>query len=805
MSKVSVRTYFDTAQAFLNEGKLKESKNLLNEVLKAKPNHLPSLLMKGRILSMEGKYKLAIENNNQALSIFPLDINLRLQSGKLHLRINELKKARVIFDSLEQEFPAIPQIHFQSAICYRKLNRLAEAESSYKKVLHVQPKHLQSVNNLANIYQLSHRYEEAESLYDTLIRSGIRDSMVYANKASVQFKKGNENEAEKSFLEAIRLNNKNVLALYNLSLIYYSSHKQEQSYKFLEMALTIEPKNVKLLSLKALFSYSNGERKSAKQQLKTLLKEYPNEEEPHLKLARIYVEELRFESVIQLLQPLKGNELLSDETHFLLGIAYDQLQLFSAAIDQLSKLAGHPKFALRALMTIQMIYSKCGEVDKYDEMMSRVIKALNQFLEGSFGEVDVPVYNLAYYPFDHNLTTKILKKHASNFERRINPLKEELNFSYNLIDSKRIKIGYLSPNFKVHPDSQLIKDFFKYHDRDRFEVYAFSLQKNDDDMYRFIEKESDHFVDLSYCSATEAARNINQLGVQILTCLSGYNLGMRMDIPALKPTPVQTMFMGYNESTQASWIDYVFGDCVTITEETRSFFSESIIELQTSYFSNSQMIPSNKNVSKEAYGIPHDVFVYGCLNHPRKIGPQIIQTWAEILKKNSKSILWLYRINEFTEKNIKKAFVNFGIAENRVIFCGKEPFRDHIKRLTLIDLFLDTPVYNGHTTCLEALWMGIPVLTIKGNTVSSRLCASFLTSLELEQFISDDLKAYINKAVEFAKDLTILNQTKEYLEKAKGGIGIFNVEGQVRKIEAAYETIWERYLKGLKPVHLKIP
>lgn len=804
MGGVRIESYFNTAQSLFKEGKLSEAKKLVDEVLAMHKTHLPSLLLKAKVLVREGKTDEALSFLQRAHLLHPSDINIPLLEGKILVEIGALEKARVIFDSLLKIAPNVPQILFQAARCFRKLGETEKAKSAYKRLLEVVPGHIQASNNLANIYQLDKKYKEALSLYDTLLSLGVKESLVFTNKASLLYKMGKESEAEMYFLEALREDLNNSLAHFNLALIYTEKLEFKKAKKCINNALAIESSSSKFLSMSAVIDYSCGSRNEAKTDLQKLIAKYPNQEEPHLKLARIYFDELTFDLVVSTLQPFLHRQSDSIEAHFLLGLAFDQLQHYENAIIHLKHVITKGRFSLKSLMLLQSVYSKSGVLKEYEAMLSSISKELTTHLEEESRESELPVYNLAYYPFDLHLSRRVLKKHAEGLENRMDSIRKKVNFAFTKQSRDRLRIGYISPNLRVHPDALLTKDLFRYHDRDKYDIHAFSLRSSDDEVAAQIKSDADHFHDVSHLSSVETAQLIYDQGIDVLTCLSGYNLGMRMEIPALRPAPIQTMYMGYNESTQASFIDYVFGDEVVLTEKNRSMFSESMVQLPVSYFANSSMTPSDVPARRSDYDIPENAFVFGCLNHPRKIGPDSIAAWAQILRGVPNAVLWLYKSSEQIEKNFRQAFSDLSIDPTRILFCSNEPYKDHLRRFELIDLFLDTPVYNGHTTSLEALWMGVPVLTVKGETVSARLCSSFLTSLSLEPFICDGMDSYAKKAIEFGANPALLEPTRNHLGNAKSKMGILNPEQQVRTIEKAYDQMWERYGKGLEPIDFKI-
>ncbi|MEO1256216.1 MAG: hypothetical protein AAFY41_15210 [Bacteroidota bacterium] len=319
-----------------------------------------------------------------------------------------------------------------------------------------------------------------------------------------------------------------------------------------------------------------------------------------------------------------------------------------------------------------------------------------------------------------------------------------------------------------------------------------------------MEASAEHFVHLDSMTISEAATKINDDGIQILIITSGYNQGMKMEIPALKPAPIQVMYIGYHESLQTDFIDYAFGDNIVLTEENRQYYSENLVTLPPSYLFSSEM-QSNNEASKAFYNLPEDQFVLGCLNHPRKLSPDIFDAWLTILKEAPNAVLWLYNAGEKElENNLRETAKRKGVSPDRIIFCGNVHFQDHYNRLKLIDLFLDTPVYNGHTTCLEALWMSVPILTVVGDSVSARMCASFLHAMNVSDMVVNNLEDYISKAVHIASDKLVHQNLIERFKKGRMESMLFETPARVKNLEKAFTIMWSKYEKDEPPSDINL-
>lgn len=804
MNKVSINTYYQTALDLHKSGKLREARKLYADILRLRPKHLESIYMIGQSFYQEAKYEQALTHYDQGLNIHPNHIDFSLQKGRALIKIGALEEAKKCFDSLIQQNKENPKVLFHAARNLKELGQFKEAAELYEKVIDLKPDHKQALNNLGNLYQQIYDYERSLSCYEKLIEIDRSFAMAYCNKAGLIQKLGKIDEAEELYNQTLELEPNNALAIYNLGVIENSRHNHARALEFLKKAIELSPTNEKYISTYASTLYNEGKKKEGLDILKRLIDSGTRNEEPFLKLGRIFMQNFEFNKFLKLMIPYLEVNPYAWESTFLAGAVLDFAQHLDQAEKFLSRVEQHPEYALRANMTLQLLYSKMGRVDKYEEMHKRVSLLLKQFVSSDRNDDEIPVYNLAYYPFDLALAAEVTRKYTDSLIKRVTPLREKLGFTFQP-KKDRIKIGYLSPNFRTHPDAMLSKDLFKYHNREKFEVYAYSLRKADDEISNEIRNNADHFIDLDDMKIEDAAKRINDDGINILISLSGYNFGMKMEIPALRPAPVQANYMGYNETLQSDFFDYAFGDEVAFTAQNRKYFSEAIAMLPPSYFLNAEMVPSEKKVKRKDFNLPEDKLIFGCLNHPRKLSHWVVDAWLQILSKVPNSILWLYDADQPSVRdNLRKIAAEKGVETERIIFCGKVPYREHYRRMELIDLFLDTPVYNGHTTCLEALWMSVPVLTIQGESVSSRLCSSFLTAMEMPDMIACSMEDYVFKAVEIASMEERLGALKEQIKKARKTSSLFDTALLVKRLESSYDQMWALYEQGEKPQDIKV-
>lgn len=380
------------------------------------------------------------------------------------------------------------------------------------------------------------------------------------------------------------------------------------------------------------------------------------------------------------------------------------------------------------------------------------------------------------------------------------------NFKFNKKKKLQIKIGYLSSHFRDHPTGHLIASLFDYHNSRRFEIFVYSTSPNDNSwFYKKIKTSTTHFCDLFGKGHLAAAKIINSDDIDILIDLDGHTDNNRLQIFHHRPAPIQATYLGFPGTTGASFIDYMITDKIVTPPVHKRYYSEKLAYLPGCYQVNDDKSKiSSFNYHRRQFGIPQNAFVFCSFNGTYKIEPKAFEIWMRILKKTPNSILWLFKTSPAAEVNLKHEAQRRGVEEHRLIFGSRLIREKHLKRLSLSDLALDTFTVNGHTTTSDALWAGVPVVTLIGKHFASRVSASILTAANLPELITKTPKDYEYLVMKLAKDKTALSDLKEKLNHNKKTADFFNTAKFSQNLEKLYEIMWETYLKGDKTKDITI-
>jgi predicted O-linked N-acetylglucosamine transferase (SPINDLY family) len=407
-------------------------------------------------------------------------------------------------------------------------------------------------------------------------------------------------------------------------------------------------------------------------------------------------------------------------------------------------------------------------------------------------------HRLLSLPIHPALQLAVVRAQAAAVDTLMAPIRQQLPIQWmSRQPSQRLRVGYVSGDFRNHATAHLIRKLFQVHDRERFEIFGYSLLPSDgSDYWRDISQACDQFVELYGVSNADAATRIAADGIQILVDLHGYTRFARPEIFALRPAPVQIAFLGYPGTLGADYIPYIIADPVVLPDKLRPYFSEQPVYLDCYQVNDDEQPIASTGLTRMAAGLPEGGFVYCCFNTPYKIDPGVFGVWMRILRQTPGSVLWLLAGTPRSIDHLRTAAQKQGVAPERLIFAPRLPKAEHLERHRLADVFLDTFIVNAHTSASDALWAGLPVLTRPGVNFQSRVCASLLVALGLQEWIVNNDDEYENRAVELAHDGNRLQEWRVRLAEHCTTYPLFATERFARQIEQSFLVIWQQSSLG---------
>ncbi|MEX2296436.1 MAG: tetratricopeptide repeat protein [Dongiaceae bacterium] len=365
----------------------------------------------------------------------------------------------------------------------------------------------------------------------------------------------------------------------------------------------------------------------------------------------------------------------------------------------------------------------------------------------------------------------------------------------------RLRIGYLSYDFRNHAVAQLTCRLFELHDRSKFAISAYSYGPDDGSALRKrIETGVDRFVDIGNDDYDTAAARIAADGIDLLVDLGGHTMNSRLRIMASRPAPIQATFLGFPGTSGCPFIDYLISDAIVTPPEHAAHYTESLCLLPDTFQPNDdRQAIAGLPVTRRDYGLPLDAPVFCSFNRPYKIEPTMFDAWMRILSALPGSVLWLHDGPDALKDNLRREAAARGVAGERIVFADRPDKPMHMRRLGLADLALDTRIYNGHTTTSDALWAGVPVVTLLGDHFASRVSASALAAVGLDELVARDLAGYEALAIRFGGDIAANAALRRRLQERRRTAPLFDSALYTRHIEDAYRQMWARYQAGGKP------
>lgn len=431
---------------------------------------------------------------------------------------------------------------------------------------------------------------------------------------------------------------------------------------------------------------------------------------------------------------------------------------------------------------------------EFEERVSRSLAAGEPVRDFSFG------YYLLATPIKPELHRQWMQKLASQFDETSRKLLLA-PFTYSRPGGARLRVGYVSPDFREHLNARLTYPLFRLHDRKRFEVSCYSLHADDgSEIRRQVAAAADRFVDVSDRSSLDIAKAINADGIDILVDLAGITTHSQADIFAFRPAPMQVSYLGFPGTLAADYIQYRITDRKASPPEQRPYWSEKLAFLpETFYIYDDAEALVPLELSRGEYGLPQDGVVFCTFHNYYKIDPTIFDAWMRILRRVGGSVLWFMGRDPIAVENLRREAAARGVAPDRLCFAPFESRQRYRARFRLADLYLDAFRFNAMTTACDALWAGLPMITCPGESFPSRVGASLLAAAGLNDCILPTLAAYEEEAVRLATDRKALQALRKRVAENRVAKPLFDTNQRVRELERAFEGIWNRHVRGMAP------
>jgi predicted O-linked N-acetylglucosamine transferase (SPINDLY family) len=542
-----------------------------------------------------------------------------------------------------------------------------------------------------------------------------------------------------------------------------------------------------------------GRAATAVDTLRSMPASVPRDHDHHVSLAVALQRSKRHEEAIRSFFDALALKMDDAVSHFRLGMSFKDLGLKAEAAEcvRTAILLGLDSSDLAARGQLCFLEREACRWVQADEAMSGLRKAVRAVA----GDIALETSPFAHAVLiDDPLEQLKVSRHYSLHVERLYP---SLPRRVARRRDGRLRIGYLSADFHQHATSQLMAQMLECHDRDAFEVTLLSAGPPDNgEMRQRLRAGSEHFEELSGSSFQAMAGRIRELGIDILVDLKGATYDTLLPVLAQRPAPLQVTWLGFPGTTGAPYIDYLIGDRVVTPLADAAHFREKIAQLPNCYQPNDARRALPQASTRAEWGVPEDALLLCAFHQSYKISAEVFDQWCTLLHELPGAVLWLLQWNANVQATLTAAAAERGIGAERLAFAPLLPLQDHLSRLAHADLYLDTWPCNAHTTAGEALWVGVPVVTIFGPTFAQRVASSLLHTSGLPELVCADVAAYRSTVVSLAGDPARRAALRARLEAGRSSNPLFDGARFARDIEQLYRRMWQGCIAGDRPQHL---
>jgi protein O-GlcNAc transferase len=838
-------------------GEFDLAERVMHKAVKLDPRSVDAQYNHGCALQSLNRHRDALSALDRALGLQPDHGPARLNRANSLSQLGRFEDALKDYDRALGLMPATAEALMNRANALFELGRHTDALAGYEAALAKDPRHALLWNNRGNALRALGRHEDSHASFE---RAAVLDPAyadAFANRGQARVSLARDSEALADFERALALDPRHVEALHNRARLLKKQGRMTEALEACDTILQLEPAHAEALIERGVLLIALKRPDEALAAFDRALALAPASVDGLSNRASALIRLKRYDEALADAERALAIDATYSAAWHNRASALDRLKRHQEALGSYDRaLALAPENATSwnnrgsALLSLKQ---EAAALSHFDRALSlnpsdpdiwsnraqafSALKRLTEAIEAS----DQALTRES----DHPAATRIgihARLHACDWSRReadkrtiaaglrrgarvVEPLDhrglcdseaENLMAARLWAESEcppkpplwqgeryrhdRIRVAYLSTDFRAHAVAFLIAGIFEHHDRRRFETIAISLSPDDKSETRSrIETAFEHFIDVRGMNDAEAAARMRDREIDIAIDLNGYTGDARTGILAFRPAPVQVNYLGYPGTLGAPYLDYIIADAIVIPASEHGHYSEKVVWLPDTYQANDRGRRIGETPTRAQAGLPERGFVLACFNNSYKIGPEIFDIWMRLLGRVEGSVLWLLEDNAVAAAHLRREAEARGVGGERLVFAPRVKPHEHLARQRLADLFLDTLPYNAHTTASDALWLGLPLLTCPGHTFPARVAASLLRAIAMPELIAASPEAYESLALELARDPAKLASIRAKLATNRDGTALFDTARCTRHLESAYITMHERQQRGLPP------
>lgn len=780
------------AGALCANGQWKEAERLCRSALQQEPDHAAALSLLGVILAQTRRMQEAAELLGRAATVLPGSAEAQINHGNVLRTLNRHEEALACYERSLALKPDSAQAHYNRGLALGDLRQYEQAIESYDRAVSLMPDHALAWNNRGGLLHKSGRHEEALASIDRAIALQPKLAPAHNNRGVTLLLLGEYEEAVASFDRVLELHPNYAEAHARRGDALRALERFDEALASYDRAIGLQPNIAETHAHRGAALTAMGQ----------------------------FTEALASHDRALAIDPRCLN------AHVNRGVTLHELARYHDALgslDEAIRLGRRDAHVFHCRAAVLQELNACEEaIASFEQAL--LVDPNTPFLLGNCRHTRMQLCDWHAFESDEVAIATGLERgepaatpfvvlslfDSPTLQRRAAEIVVRKKLSKALVRSAprhpqhpRIRIGYFSADLRNHAVALLAAGLFETHDRSRFTLTAFSLGPHvADELRSRVESAFDQFLQVDRESDLNIATRARQLEIDIAVDLGGHTRNARPGIMALRAAPIQVSYLGYLGTSGGQFIDYLLADPVLVPSEAREHYSEKIAYVPSYQVNDSKRPVAERSFTRAELGLPASGFVFCCFNNTYKITPETFGSWMNILAATPGSVLFLLGRSPVVARNLRAEALRRGIAPDRLVFGGTLPMAEYLARYRCADLFLDTLPYNAGTTASDALWAGLPVLTLPGQSFASRMAASLLTAVGLPDLIAGSRAEYERRAIELATDRPRLDELKRRLAANHSRSALFDTATFTRNLESLYQQMYCRHLSGLPPEHL---
>ena len=817
----SVSQSLSSALQHHQAGRLDQAEAIYRGALARDPHNADALHLLGMVAYQRGEFAEAAERIGRAIRVSPLTAPFHNNLGLVLQALGRAEESISRFEQALRLLPGYAEAHTNLGKAFERQGRHREAAACFRQALKDKPGFVEALYNLGRALQTLGEGNEAIHRFQQVLRLKPDHPEAAVNLSSALKQQGRLEEAAECCRQVLRFQPDLAEAHSNLGAILLSLERYEEAEKACREALRLKPELVEPYANLGAILLKRERPEEAKACCQEALRRKPCSPEAHNNLGNIF----RIQHNLAEARACFARALEADpgyfEAHLNLGGVLRELDLLEEAIASCREALRSKPGSAEALTQLGIAFRDQGRLEEAQNFFCEAIRCRPDLAEPYVnlggvlkdqGRLEEAIAlclkgqalnaktssNLFYYLHYDTLCPpeQIFQEHRRWGQEHTRELTAPFEPHANdRTPDRRLRIGYVSGDFRTHSVAFFFEPIVSSHDRKEFEVYCYSNVAKPDAVTRRFREFAHGWREILGLTDTQIVELVRQDQIDILVDLAGHTAGNRLLVFARKPAPVQVTYLGYPDTTGLEAIDYRLTDAwADPVGQTEHLHTEELVRLPGSFLCYRSWVDAPAVADLPA--LQAGTVTFGSLNHLAKLTPRMVAAWSALLHQLPGSQLILKSaplFDESTRRLVWERFQAYGLAEDRIRLYGPLMPEQHLQLYNQVDIALDTFPYHGTATTCEALWMGVPVVVLAGATHVSRVGVSLLASLGLADWIADSADGYVELAARMARDLDGLAQLRASLRQRMAGSPLSDAAGFTRHLEETYRWMWRRW------------